>query len=121
MATKVDNEAWEKWPDEVLTEDDAEFWGRLELPPEGSGDHSGLPWDEWKKPGQSWVAFRDEDFTDACEFSAEIMRRAKADKICVDVIPWSWEVVFFQFLDGDRSGCVAFTDEDLQDLMDDAA
>ncbi|MCX5605877.1 hypothetical protein OOK29_48030 [Streptomyces phaeochromogenes] len=96
MATKVDNEAWEKWPDEVLNEVNAASWGLGSEPV--SGDYSNRPWDEWKKPGQSWVATSDEDFTNAWDFAVEVWREGTIS-LGVDVIVWSPEVVFFRFVD----------------------
>lgn len=93
MAVRVDNEAWERWPDEVFNETN---WGE---PAEVVGDYSALSWDEWKKPGQSWAAKHGEDFTDAFDFSEEIWRQAQASKLGINVIVWSWELVIFRFLD----------------------
>ncbi|MFE3860941.1 hypothetical protein ACFXPT_10930 [Streptomyces goshikiensis] len=102
MVERVDNEPWERWPDEVLNETDSGFWGIEGV----TGDYSDLPWDEWKKPGQSWVAKHGEDFTDAHEFSEEIWRQAKASKLGVDVIVWNSEAVIFRFLDHPVTGLV---------------
>ncbi|NEB63527.1 hypothetical protein G3I61_28360 [Streptomyces diastaticus] len=124
MAMTVDGEAWERWPNEVMTEADEVPWGMGDEPL--SGDYSGLPWEEWKKPGQSWVAKYGEDFTDAHEFSVEVWRQAKASNLGVDVIVWSWEVVIFRFLDHSErtrwkmSGRLEpVADEDCWDLMAD--
>ncbi|MFE7278551.1 hypothetical protein [Streptomyces sp. NPDC057623] len=92
MAEKVGNEPWEKWPDEILNETN---WGE---PAEVARDHSNRPWDEWKKPGQSWVAIKGQDFTNAWDFAVEVWREGTIS-LGVDVIVWSPEVVFFRFVD----------------------
>ncbi|MEU5341269.1 hypothetical protein AB0H18_10615 [Streptomyces sp. NPDC020766] len=131
MAQKVDDRAWEKWPDEVLTEVNAASWV-LGTGYEASGDYSECRWDEWKTPGQSWVATSGEDFPDAFDFAEEVWRRGKASSLGVDVIVRDPEVVFFRFVDCTdqstrlirKSGlkpAFAYGVDDLDDLMDDEA
>lgn len=98
MAQKVEESPspWERWPDEILTEADAGSWGLGSEPV--SGDYSNRPWDEWKKPGQSWVAKRGKDFTNAYDFAEEVWREGTIS-LGVDVIVWNLEVVFFRFVD----------------------
>ncbi|MEU3880757.1 hypothetical protein [Streptomyces californicus] len=99
MAQRIDNEPWERWPDEVLTEVNAASWALgISSGYEASGDYSNRPWDEWKKPGQSWVAKQGEDFADAFDFATEVWREGTIS-LGVDVIVWSPEVVFFRFVD----------------------
>ncbi|MEQ8143543.1 hypothetical protein [Streptomyces sp. OP7] len=95
MAQKIDNEPWERWPDEVMTEVNGESWGFGSEPV--SGDYSGLPWDEYREPGQSWAAYIEEDFTDPGDFAEEVWRQAKTANLGVDLIVWGGQVVFFRF------------------------
>ncbi|MDX3541321.1 hypothetical protein PV729_07735 [Streptomyces europaeiscabiei] len=105
MARKAYNVGF--WPGGILNEDNGASWGLgIEEP---TGDYSNHPWDEWKKPRQSWVAMSREDFTDARDFAKEIWRQAKVSNLGVAVMVWGGHIVFFRFRDDP---------EDLADLQD---